>query len=111
MIIKELNHKPELKIKDCIVELSYEEVRDIANGMYWLTEYISNPDKVKEVFTATEKSNFEVVKNSFAVLFDLVKHGQIQQFTIDNCASPIKAVCPADCKGAESYTDSEVVLK
>lgn len=98
MIIKELNHKPELKIKDCIVELSYEEVRDIANGFYMLTRMLEEDIKKFEV-SATELAFFHERKKSFAILFDLVKHGQVQQFTIDNCASPIKATCPADCKG------------
>lgn len=99
MVIKELNHKPELKIKDCIVELSYEEVRDIANGFYMLTRMLEDDIKKFEV-SATELASFYERKKSFAVLFDLVKHGQVQQFTIDNCASPVMATCPADCKGA-----------
>lgn len=98
MVIKELNHKPELKIKDCIVELSYEEVRDIANGFYLLTRMLEEDIKKFEV-SATELASFYERKKSFAILFDLVKHGQVEQFTIDNCASPVKATCPADCKG------------
>ena len=49
--------------------------------------------------SATELASFYERKNSFAILFDLVKHGQVQQFTIDNCASPVMATCPSDCKG------------
>lgn len=105
MIIKELNHKPEYKIKDCTVSLSYDEVRDIANGMYLLVEHIEHPDKVSTI-TATERANFETVKNSFAVLFDLVKHGQVQQFTINRCASPTKSTCPASCKSAKHLEET-----
>lgn len=105
MIIKELNHKPELKIKDCIVELSYEEVRDIANGFYMLVGMLEDDLKKYQV-SATELASFIERKKSFAILFDLVKHGQVQQFTIDNCASPIKAVCPADCKGAKQMEET-----
>ena len=99
MIIKELNHKPELNIKDCVVELSYEEVRDIANGFYILAGMSEDILKKYQV-SATELASFYERKKSFAILFDLVKHGQVEQFTIDNCASPVMATCPADCKGA-----------
>lgn len=102
MVIKELNHKPELKIKDCIVALSYEEVRDIANGFYLLTSMLEDDIKKFEV-SATELASFYERKKSFAILFDLVKHGQVEQFTIDNCASPVMATCPADCKGAVKH--------
>ena len=38
MIINELNHKPDFKIKNATVTLNYEEIRDIANGLFYLLE-------------------------------------------------------------------------
>ena len=99
MIIKELNHKPEIKIKDCIVALSYDEVRDVANGFYQLCKMLENADGLTDC-DKRELENYKKVKNSFAILFDLVKHGQVQQFTIDYCANPSTPTCPADCCGA-----------
>lgn len=96
MIIKELNHKPELGIKNVTVELTYDEVRDIANGFV----YLCHQEEGWKPFH-TELECFKERKKSFDILFDLVKHGKVTDFTIDNNAN-IKG--SSDCKGVNNDT-------
>ena len=77
MKIIELNHKPEVKIKDAIVELDYDEIRDVVNGLY----------RVIEKEKVTQDKSMNKTYRKFIILFDLVKHGMVTQFTIDHCAT------------------------
>lgn len=72
MIIKEIIHKPEWKTKSAIVELGYDELRDIANACY---EESKKNDNSKDV------SFMKTYRNMF-FLFDLVKNGCIDGATI-----------------------------
>lgn len=61
------------------VVLSYDEVRDIANGLYYLTsDNKTDVGKYKEI---AAKTHF---------LFDMVKHGNIQPNTIKKLADILK---------------------
>jgi hypothetical protein len=97
MIIKELNHKPEYSIKNATVELTYDEIRDIANGFVFLC----HQGEKGFVPTDAEIKCFKERKKSFSILFDLVKHGTVTDFTIEHNAS---IECPSDCKGVNDDT-------
>lgn len=84
MIITELNHKPELKIKDATVTLNYDEIRDIANGLF----YLLDDGAMKP--SQSEKKSFEQTKRKFDMLFDLVKYGSVTDFTISHIATQKK---------------------
>lgn len=100
MTIKEINHKPELSIKNATVSLSYDEVRDIANAFVYLLHQGEKDFKPSE----SELECFRKRKQDFNILFDIVKHGLVTQFTIDRYATPQESTCPADCKGV-TYND------
>lgn len=85
MIINELNHKPDLSIKNATVTLSYDEIRDIANGLFYLLED-DNTFKPNQ----SEKDSFAETKQKFDVLFDLVKYGCVTDFTISHIAKKPK---------------------
>ena len=70
MIIKKLNCESYL-----IVQLDYDEVRDIANTCYYATEFIP-------AYQPKIKSNAIIAANMTKFLFDMVKHGNIQPETI-----------------------------
>lgn len=53
MLIKEINHKPELKIKDAIISLSYEEIRDIANVFIYISRHYKPSDAEMMSFEVT----------------------------------------------------------
>ena len=74
MIIKKLNcgNKNDSYLT---VQLSYDEVRDIANTCYYATEFIP-ADQTKV------KTNAVIAANMTKFLFDMVKHGNIQPETI-----------------------------
>ena len=74
MIIKKLNceNKSDSYLT---VQLSYDEVRDIANTCYYATEFIP-ADQTKV------KANAVIAANMTKFLFDMVKHGNIQPETI-----------------------------
>jgi hypothetical protein len=79
MIINELNHKPDLKIKNATVTLNYEEIRDIANGLFYLLE---DDETFKP--NQSEKDSFAQTKRKFDMLFDLVKYGGVTDFTLSH---------------------------
>lgn len=81
MTIREVNHKPDLHMKDATVALDYEEVRDIANAFY----YLLDPDGCQP--TDSEIASFKKTSNKFNILFDLVKNGCVTQDCIDRCAT------------------------
>lgn len=74
MIIKKLNcgNKNDSYLT---VQLSYDEVRDIANTCYYATEFIP-------AYQPKIKSNAVIAANITKFLFDMVKHGNIQPETI-----------------------------
>ena len=74
MVIKKLNcgNKNDSYLT---VQLSYDEVRDIANTCYYATEFIP-ADQTKI------KSNAVIAANMTKFLFDMVKYGNIQPETI-----------------------------
>ena len=74
MVIKKLNcgNKNDSYLT---VQLSYDEVRDIANTCYYATEFIP-ADQTKV------KANAVIAANMTKFLFDMVKHGNIQPETI-----------------------------
>lgn len=57
------------------VQLSYDEVRDIANTYYYTTEFIPE-NKVQA------KSDAVIAANITQFLFDMIKHSNIQPETI-----------------------------
>ena len=85
MLIKELNSTR----KTMLVEVNYDELRDISNALYHLTEHIEEHD---------EYDNLSVKNTARDALiaFDIIKHGTVTQFTIDKYA---ERCCPSDCKG------------
>ena len=85
MIINELNHKPDLKIKNATVMLNYEEIRDIANGLFYLLE---DDETFKP--NQSEKDSFAQTKRKFDMLFDLVKYGGVTDFTLSRISQKPK---------------------
>ena len=76
MIIKKLNCENK-NDSYLTVQLSYDEVRDIANTCYYATKFIP-ADRTKI------KANAVIAANMTKFLFDMVKHGNIQLETIQN---------------------------
>ena len=74
MIIKKLNCENK-NDSYLTVQLSYDEVRDIANTCYYATQFIP-ADQTKI------KLNAVIAANMTKFLFDMVKHGNIQPETI-----------------------------
>lgn len=57
------------------ITLTYDEIRDISNGLYYLT----NPSLIEN--NTNEEYKNVAAKTSF--LFDMVKHGNIQPETVN----------------------------
>lgn len=51
------------------VTLTYDEIRDIANGLYYLSK---------------DKPEYTGIKDKCKVVFDTVKHGMIQPETVES---------------------------
>lgn len=51
------------------VTLTYDEIRDIANGLYYLSK---------------DKPEYTEIKDKCKVVFDMVKHGMIQPETVES---------------------------
>lgn len=85
MIINELNHKPDLKIKNATVTLNYDEIRDIANGLFYLLE---DDETFKP--NQSEKDSFAQTKRKFDILFDLIKYGNVTDFTLSHIVPNLK---------------------
>lgn len=66
MHIEELNSQKGMK--SATVTLSYDEIRDISNGLSLLTS--GNPNN-------EDASKYVSVANSCRMIFDLVKHGTV----------------------------------
>lgn len=94
MTIKELIHQPEHKIKCATITITYEEARDCANAFFEVLEY--HRDKL----SPGTLSSYQETMKKFNILFDLIKHGQITDFTIEKYFTP-EMNCPVDCKGAQ----------
>ena len=62
------------------VTFNYEEVRDLANGLYHLTEQVDKEEYKK----------FNDMSAKTHLLFDLVKHGNIQETTVKKFSRLLK---------------------
>lgn len=71
MTIHNITHNPKYGIKNATVTLSYEEIRDIANMLYQTT---------KDEKTRSEQ---HILHRDFFLLFELVKNGCIDSFTVE----------------------------
>lgn len=67
-------------LKSVTVTLSYDEVRDIANGLYYLNKMVKC-DKIAESLDV-KPSEYNSIGAKASFLFDMVKHGMIQPETI-----------------------------
>ena len=54
------------------ITLTYDEIRDIANGLYYVSK---------------DKPEYKGIKDKCKVVFDTVKHGMIQPETIESMAN------------------------
>lgn len=70
MIIEKLSS--ETNNKYASITLTYEEIRDISNALYYLT----SGEKC-------DASKYQILYAKSKMVFDLVKHGMIQPETID----------------------------
>lgn len=71
MTIHNITHNPKYGIKTATVTLEYNEIRDIANVLYQDT---------KDEETRSEK---HILHRDFFLLFELVKNGCIDGFTVE----------------------------
>lgn len=65
MVIKELDDK----IKHATISISYNEARDISNGLYHISK---------------EKPEYKDIYLKTKFIFDMIKHGMIQPETIED---------------------------
>lgn len=73
MYIEELHSKSNMK--NVTVVLSYDEIRDITNGLFYATQSSEeNKNKYTDIYCKSK------------VIFDMVKHGNIQPETIEKLA-------------------------
>jgi hypothetical protein len=72
MTIHNITHNPQYHIKKATITLSYEEIRDIANMLYEAT---------KNENTCSEQ---HILNRDFFLLFELVKNGCIDSFTVEH---------------------------
>lgn len=72
MTIHNITHNPQYHIKKATITLSYEEIRDIANLLY---------EASKDENTHSEQ---HILNRDFFLLFELVKNGCIDSFTIEH---------------------------
>lgn len=54
------------------INFSYNEIRDITNGLYYASQEIRDNDR-----------NYEYIHAQMKVMFDMIKHGNIQPETIN----------------------------
>ena len=73
MTIEELSSKANNKY--ITVTFTYDEIRDIANGLYYASE---------------SNSKFKSIKNKARFLFDMIKCGMIQTNTVKNISDALK---------------------
>lgn len=79
MNIENMISKPNLK--SITVTLTYEETRDIANGLYWLNRIINNPGD-KSITKEIKSDSYKEISAKTSFLFDMIKHGMVQPETI-----------------------------
>lgn len=72
MTIHNITHNPQYHIKKATITLSYEEIRDIANLLY---------EASKDENTHSEQ---HILNRDFFLLFELVKNGCIDSFTVEH---------------------------
>lgn len=68
MLIREINHYPEMKTKSATVELTYDELRDISNALY---ECSKTHDK------------YHQTRTKMFILFEIVKNGSLDCWAIE----------------------------
>lgn len=73
MNIQELSSK--INNKYVTVTFTYEEVRDMANGLYYISK---------------DKPEYKGIKDKCKFLFDMVKHGMVQPETISSMNKDVK---------------------
>lgn len=56
------------------ITLTYDEIRDIANGLYYLSK---------------DKPEYTGIKDKCKVVFDMVKHGMIQPETVESMSKKV----------------------
>lgn len=72
MTIHEINHKPNIAVKNATVTLHYEEIRDISN-------LLCEIDKIRPL----NKTEAKLHRDMF-FLFEMVKNGCIDSFTVEH---------------------------
>jgi hypothetical protein len=72
MTIHNITHNPQYHVKKATITLSYEEIRDIANLLY---------EASKDENTHSEQ---HILNRDFFLLFELVKNGCIDSFTVEH---------------------------
>ncbi len=82
MTILELEHKTDQKIFSATVRLNYDEIRDLSHGMYHLCE-----DERNKMNTSYHETHKEI-----ALLFDLVKNGHLDSWSISMLNDLQKAI-------------------
>lgn len=71
MYIEELCTRPQQK--SITVTFNYDEIRDIANGLYYLTKQSDQHDN----------TDYKNIYAKCKFLFDMIKHGNIQPETVE----------------------------
>lgn len=101
MQIREL--RSERNNKGAVISLSYEEIRDLANALYCLTTGVST------------KTDYSSIAANMHLLFDLVKHGNIQKHSIDKLHElstknqpPKIQIFPLDIEIFEEYIKNDM---
>lgn len=82
MTILELIHDNKYKQYNAVVRLSYDEIRDLSHGMYHLCEDEKNK----------MRTSYHEIHKEIALLFDLVKNGHLDSWSISMLNDLQKAI-------------------
>lgn len=82
MTILELEHDNKYKQYSAVVKLSYDEVRDFSHGMYQLCKDERNKGNI----------SYHETHKEIALLFDLVKNGHLDSWSISMLNDLQKAI-------------------
>lgn len=76
MEIERLEHNvKDVKQSEITVSLSYDEVRDLANALYYVTE--------QKTISVEEANTYSSIYAKCSIMRDLMKYGNIQKDTAD----------------------------
>lgn len=100
MNIENMTSKPNLK--SITVTLTYEETRDIANGLYWLNRIMDNPDD-KSIVKEIKPDSYKEISAKASFLFDMIKHGMVQPETIAKFSNANAETDKSDNDGLPKY--------